>query len=166
VAGPDPLVAGSFAVLRRERRTEDVLPPDALALVGTGKDGQSQIGLNAELARRVGVTSDGGNVFVVPAEGRTCILTTRVEARGLSCVLNHRVLKEGMWMTQAALRGVDGLRVQAIVPDGVASVRIIGGDREVDVPVADNSFSADVPGNPTHVEWRGHDGPVLSTHSL
>lgn len=50
--------------------------------------------------------------------------------------------------------------VSGLVPDGVASVRLVSGDRETTAPVRDNYFAADAR-PPSAVEWLAADGSVV-----
>ena len=61
--------------------------------------------------------------------------------------------------------GSSGGVVDGLVPDGVARVRLVRGDRAVEAPVADNFFSVDAPA-PTSVDWIGPDGALVKRIDL
>ena len=168
-----PELAGSFGVLRRAATARDRLPTGLATMVTSApsdltKSGQTKLGANVALSRRVAGTPEGGAVYVVPGNGSLCIATIRPEGRGLSCATElDEVLREGINQTQAAIRGVDGRRISGVVPDGIVGVRIVrAADLPVEVAVTENGFSADVSGEPTSLEYIGASGAVVDSVSL
>lgn len=156
-------VAQSFGLLRRSATARDALPP---SMRDVGQSGEPTVsGINPALARRAITTPDGGAVYLAPGADRTCVVTTRADMpMGMGCANNPRVLEQGMWFSQAMSRTAVGRRVEGVVPDGVATVRITRVDQDpIDGAVSSNGFSVDVPGQPKELIWLGEDGSVIQT---
>lgn len=133
-----------FAVLRRDRRNGDALPPDREPAVALGT-------IDSKDTRRVH-SSDLGSVFAVPTDREVCVSTTYANGRSAGgtdvCVPTGEAAKEGVFtITQCSDPMVHPQRryIAGVVPDGVTEVRFsrAGTPRHV-ASVASNGFVAEI----------------------
>jgi hypothetical protein len=178
-APPSQALLDAFAILRRERRPEDTLPPEALEALKR----RDLAPVSPESARLLRTGPDGGRAWVVPVPDVTrgfpfdCGPDGKRRPReGLAVVALQRAAPGGggalddlvrgrapVWVDPCAGEKRDMLGVSGIVPNGVAAVFLTAPDgTAVRADVKDNGYEFLIPRSRTieqrYVVWTGGDG--------
>jgi hypothetical protein len=154
----DPQQERSYAVLRREPRAGDALPPHI------DLSGGELFGVDPAAARRVEL-GGGRSHWVVPGESGLCLVYESARGSGYVCDATATARSTGLVVTASAEPESDTGMIHALVPDGAASAETVssGGARER-VPVRENVASAAFRRAPARLEWTDatgrHDAPV------
>jgi hypothetical protein len=183
-APPSQALLGAFGILRRERRPDDALPPEALrALTARGL-----APVAPESARLLRTTAAGGKAWIVPVPDVVgvprvlCVVARRGKLsapkprEGVAVVAIGDAAAGGGGALDDVVRGRapasvdacagpnhDMLSVSGVVPDGVASVFLTAPDgTAVRADVHENGYELVVPRprtfEPRYVVWTGGDG--------
>jgi hypothetical protein len=186
---PSQALLDAFAILRRERRPEDALPPEALKALQQ----RNLAPVSPDSARLLRTGPGGGQAWVVPVPDVTrsafpfaCAPRGKPAAReGLAVVaVKHAAAGGGGALTDLvrgrapvsvdSCAGANGdmLGVSGIVPNGVAAVFLTAPDgTAIRADVKDNGYEFLIPRPRTaaqrYVVWTGGDGtphvqPVLA----
>jgi hypothetical protein len=178
-APPSQALLDAFAILSRERRPEDALPPEALKAL----EQRNLAPVAPESARLLRTGPDGGRAWVVPVPDVTralpfgCTPTGKRGPReGLAVVALARAAPGGggalddlvrgrapVWVDACAGDNRDMLSVSGIVPNGVAAVFLTAPDgTAVRADVKDNGYEFLIARPRTigqrYVVWTGGDG--------
>jgi hypothetical protein len=185
---PSQALLDAFAILRRERRPEDALPPDALEAL----ERRNLAPVSPESARLLRAGPGGGQAWVVPVPDvtagfpRVCGPKAKHAPReGLAVVAIKHAASGGGGALDDLVRGRapvavdscagangDMLGVSGVVPNGVAAVFLTAPDgTAIRADVKDNGYGFLIPRPRTagqrYVVWTGADGtphvqPVLA----
>jgi hypothetical protein len=186
---PSQALLDAFAILRRERRPEDALPPEALKALQQ----RNLAPVSPDSARLLRTGPGGGQAWVVPVPDVTrsafpvaCAPKGKPAAReGLAVVAVKHAAAGGGGALADLVRGRapvsvdscagangDMLSVSGIVPNGVAAVFLTAPDgTAIRADVKDNGYEFLIPRPRTaaqrYVVWTGGDGtphvqPVLA----
>lgn len=154
----------AFAVLRRDARPEDALPREAASrLVADG----AEVGVDAALVRRVATSGDRA-VYLAPGSAGACMVTARGASTQVSCDDLGPFVQRGVLLNQPLDTPRDGRRIEGVVPDGVAQVRLVYDGREqlVLADARSNGFSVEVPGDPAELVWLDANDRALRRQPL
>jgi hypothetical protein len=186
---PSQALLDAFAILRRERRPEDALPPEALKAL----EQRNLAPVSPDSARLLRIGAGGGQAWVVPVPDVTraafpfaCAAKGKRGPReGLAVVAVKHAAAGGGGTLDDLVRGRapvsvdscagehgDMLGVSGIVPNGVAAVFLTAPDgTAIRADVKDNGYEFLIPRPRTpgqrYVVWTGGDGtphvqPVLA----
>jgi hypothetical protein len=186
---PSQALLDAFAILRRERRPQDALPPEALKALQQ----RNLAPVSPDSARLLRTGSDGGQAWVVPVPDVTrstfpfpCAPKGKPAPReGLAVVAVKRAAAGGGGALDDLVRGRapvsvdscagangDMLGISGIVPNGVAAVFLTAPDgTAIRADVKDNGYEFLIPrpriAGQRYVVWTGGDGtphvqPVLA----
>lgn len=153
----DKSLAGTYAILERPRTAEDNLP----GAVAEEYIQRQPNGVNGSLARKAFSTSST-DVFVVPADGQVCIITTPRDGTSFStCTLAESLRSE----TNVPSTNVESEKVTifGMVPDGVEHVTVTFDDgSKAEHPVTGNVYlvEATVSNQAVSVTYDGPTGRV------
>jgi hypothetical protein len=177
---PSQALLDAFAILRRERRPEDALPPEALKALQQ----RNLAPVSPDSARLLRTGSGGGQAWVVPVPDVTrstfpfpCAPKGKPAPReGLAVVAVKRAAAGGGGALDDLVRGRapvsvdscagangDMLGISGIVPNGVAAVFLTAPDgTAIRADVKDNGYEFLIPRPRTagqrYVVWTGGDG--------
>ena len=151
VAAVAPEAPGLIAAFRRDQRSADRLPGNPHgSLVGAG---EAQPAEQPGMARRLAF-ANGRSVHIWPKAHGVCYGADG----GGGCFDTAFLRERGIAVGTSYSSDTDVVRVYGIARDGIGSVAFTLGDgRNVEVPVRDNGFVADVP-RPKALTWQNVDG--------
>jgi hypothetical protein len=150
VTAVDADQAALLGALRRPATAADDLSAGARDTVARGSG--PALGANPELGRLGLTTPLGEHLYLVPAQGWVCLVSSTSSE---SCTPTDQ-LAAGY---AVGLRVIpSGYRLAGMVPDGVDQVDVRGSSTSVTVTVGENAWEADVAFAPTSVAWTGPAG--------
>lgn len=113
IGAVQPEQATALRVFRRDRRSDDALPADALVAAGPGRFGR-----NPELSRAVRTSTGTG--WVVPGDGTVCLVVPDpLDGFATSCAPTGVVATDGLTV---GLADGDGASATTLAPDGASVV--------------------------------------------
>lgn len=155
-ATPAWTAGSSFGLLRRPRRAEDEMTPEAASgVVALG------VGANPALSRLLFVASSGRRYFLVPGAKVTCIVDDR---GGSGCGTEEAFERGEMVGAVECAPGREGVSslVYGVVPDGVGTIQVnLVDGGSTTTQVTGNAYAVSLPegsAQAASIEWTGPHG--------